>query len=282
MRKFLLIGALLSVCLLSHAQRRLSIPFGSAYDEDAPIVLGINYAYINSKYIVSLQEDALNGSIFSSGHSDHIQRLQSINSSSSHGVSVGIPIDFRITDLWYASFHPNFTFINHTGITYSGEDGSGNPQELIRRQRHEASSSDGTNFNSFEFPIRLRLRSEEKYFLHRENRYRGYITAGAKLTRWIGITEEYSKMKSIHPTNWTNALIMKPEYGSWEVGVGAEIFFTYFKLSPEIRFSQSFGSVLDQNNDLSRYVPSTGEGNPFMGKLDRVLARGIYFSLIFQ
>lgn len=275
MRKSLLIGALLSVCLLSHAQRRLSIPFGSAYDEDAAIVLGINYAYINSKYIVGLKDDALNGSIFSSEHSDYIQRLQSINSSPSHGVSVGIPIDFRITDLWYASFHPNFTFINHTGITYSGMDENGTQKELLRKLRHEAGSPDGTNFNSFEFPIRLRLRSEEKYFLHRENRYRGYITAGAKLTRWIGITEEYSKMRNLPRDRWTNALIMKPEYGSWEVGVGAEIFFTHFKMSPEIRFSQSFGSVLDQNNALS-------QGNPFMDKLDRVLARGIYFSLIFQ
>lgn len=272
MKKLLWIIVFLSVCFMSHAQRRLSIPFGSTYDEDAPIVLGINYSYINSKYIVSLKENALENDMFPPDNQFHLANLQSIHSSPSHGVSVGIPLDFRITDLWYASFHPNFTFINRTAITYSGEDSNGERKTLHRRLRHDG-SLDGSNFNSFEFPLKIRLRSEEKYFMNRENRYRGYITGGAKLTRWIGIMDEYVKLKS-SPVR-TNAIIMKPEYVSWEVGIGAEIFFTYFKMSPEIKFSQSFGDILAHNHELS-------QGNAFMGKLDRALARGVYFSLIFQ
>lgn len=272
MKRTLLISIFLLACFFSHAQRRLSIPFSSTYDENAPIVLGINYSYINSKYIVHLNQNwNATGIDFGPGHVLNMPDLKSINSAPSHGMSVGIPVDFRITDNWYGSFHPSFVFINNTAITYTDMDPERQP--LDRRLRHIGGQVDGSNFNSFEFPFRIRLRSDEKYFLNRENRYRGYITGGAKLTRWIGIMDEYSKLKS-SPIR-TNAIIMKPEYVSWEIGVGAEIFFTYFKMSPEIRFSQSFGDILAHNHELSH-------GNLFMGKLDKVFARGVYLSLIFQ
>jgi len=70
-------------------------------------------------------------------------------------------------------------------------------------------------------------------------------------------------------------LIVKPSFISWEAGLGVEIYFTYFKMSPELKFSQSLSSILDHHNVLA-------QDNQFMAPLDKAFLRNIKFSIIFQ
>lgn len=296
MRKAITIAYLICLGLTVQAQQKLSLPFGSRYDEEAIISVGISYSYVNVRYLPTLVPEWHESDIIiQPNHLHNLENLQSITSPTRHGAAVGIPIDLRLTENWYVTFHPNFIFINHATIRYSGQPtlhantGSETDNGLVndgpyvdlvhhdRQLRHSNTQLGGSNFNSLEFPLHVKYRSEEKQLLNKYNRYRGYLLAGAKLTRWLGIDREYYNLRNNqgNTTPRSIALIARPEFISWDVGVGTEIFFQHFRVSPEIRFSQSFRNVLDNIHGLN-------QGNPYMERLDKALFRNVSFSLIFQ
>ena len=282
----LIIGGIL-FCLNSFGQRKLSLPFSSAYNEDAMVLLGIQYNMVSQSYQLQLKKDWQKQSIYYGPDDDNnLGDLKSIQSKPSVGFSVGIPIDIRANENLYFAFNPSFLFFNGLDIEYAPLDPNafpkienGNPvpkTHLSRRQRHVRGSSDGSNFNAFEFPLSIKFRSDEKILKNKFNRYRGYLIGGARYTRWIGINGEYDAlMQTNSESAIPHSLIMKPGYLSWEVGFGADIFFAYFKMSPEIKFNQSFNNVFDSNHSLAK-------SNQFMTPIDRGLIRNIYVSLIFQ
>ena len=86
---------------------------------------------------------------------------------------------------------------------------------------------------SIEFPLALKLKSE------RIQDFRAYMIAGIKYTEAIGAK------KNDPQTNPLDAIVLnKNGFGSYEVGLGCDIYFEYFKLSPEIKLSNSFGNLL--------------------------------------
>ncbi|MCY4779586.1 PorT [Sphingobacterium sp. UT-1RO-CII-1] len=268
-------------------QRGLSLPFSSFYDENAWLSLGLQYNYVNSTFKVGLKEGWGNMGTTNLPNTNqlYIREFNSITSASSHGMSVGLPIEIRFTDNLSSTFQPTFTFINSVAINYEGDlnaaNITNNPEQiqlrtLTRRMRHVEGDENGTNFNSFEFPLNIRFRSDEKILKNKFNRYRGYITAGARYIRWAGIVGEYNGwLESGNPADFPQALVFKPGYFAWDAGIGVEIFFPYFRMSPEIKFSQSFGDVLDHKHQLA-------QNNDFMAPLEKTFIRNIQFSLIFQ
>lgn len=281
----LIIGGIL-FCLSSFGQRKISLPFSSAYNEDAMVLLGIQYNMVSQSYQLQLKENWQQRSIdYGDDDVNTLGQLKSIQSKPSIGFSVGIPVDVRANENLYFTFNPSFLFFNGLGVEYSPL----NPNlpttaeieppvlsSITRRQRHVRGSSEGSNFNAFEFPLSIKFRSDEKILKNKFNRYRGYLIGGARYTRWIGINGEYDALLQTNSESATpHSLIMKPGYLSWEVGFGADIFFAYFKMSPEIKFNQSFNNVFDSNHSLAK-------NNQFMTPIDRGLIRNIYVSLIFQ
>lgn len=257
----------------AYSQRMVSMPFGKFYDEDAPVQVGIKYGYVNNGYRLKLNDSWSDAPInYGEGHILSIGRLAGISARSSHGMNVGIPIDVNLNDCWQLNVHPSLQFINRASVRYSSRNPS--VAALDRRMRHVENDANGSNFNSLDLPVRLKLRSEEKKLRRADVfHYRGFIAAGGQVTRHLGIVSEYRAL-SESPIR-TDALIMKTEYASWVVALGAELFFEHFKVSPELSFAQSFGNILNNRHELS-------QNNPFMGKLQGALARNIRFSLIFQ
>lgn len=274
MKKLSLLVCSFLIVTLVMGQGRISLPFSSAYDEDAVLLLGIQYNYVNQNYQLKLSE---NWQTYSIGYEDEQKNIlgnpQSIHSHNSHGFSVSIPLDVRANPNLYFNFSPSFLFINNSGIDYTSQDST--KTSLRRRTRHTIGNSTGTNFNTFEFPLAVKFRSDEKYLKNKFNRYRAYMLGGVRYSRLIGINKEYRGWENQQREKVPDPLIVKPQHTSWEVGLGADIFFPYFKVSPEIRFSQSFGSVLDKTHKLV-------EGNQFMAPLEKAYLRNIYVSLIFQ
>src|SRR5690606_19255645 len=254
-------------------QGRVSLPFSSAYDEDAVLLLGIQYNYVNQNYQLKLQENWQDIAIDYGDNINHLGELKSIRSVNSHGVSVGIPIDLRVNANLYVNLSPSFLFINNSGIEYSSENPEIEP--LVRRTRHTIGNTAGTNFNAFEFPLSIKFRSDEKYLKNKFNRYRAYVLGGIRYSRWAGIDKEYRGWMSQQTESIPHPVIVKSSYPSWDIGLGADIFFPYFKVSPEIRFNQSFGSILDTQHVLA-------QDNKFMAPLRKAYLRNIYVSLIFQ
>lgn len=255
-------------------QGRVSLPFSSAYDEDAVLLLGIQYNYVNQNYQLKLKENWQDYRIdYGDNNINHLGELKSIRSVNSHGVSVGIPIDLRVNANLYFNFSPSFLFINNSGIEYTSVDDQYEP--IIRRTRHSIGNPKGTNFNTFEFPLSIKFRSDEKYLKNKFNRYRAYVLGGIRYSRWVGIDKEYRGWMSQQTESIPHPVILKSSYPSWDIGLGADIFFPYFKVSPEIRFNQSFGSILDTQHVLA-------QDNKFMAPLHKAYLRNIYVSLIFQ
>jgi hypothetical protein len=113
-----------------------------------------------------------------------------------------------------------------------------------------------------EFPLGIKIKS------NRRNNYRAYILGGAKYS-----TDISSKKKT------NNALVTDPKekwlnnerkYLSYEAGFGLDLYFEYFKMSPEIKLSYATNNALI--DEPTRYA----------APIDRLMLRHVTFSLFFE
>lgn len=259
------------------AQRFVSLPF-SGYDEDAVIQIGFQYNYINQSYQLKLKDNWKQ--LFDELDADpqdlnYLGGLKSIRNKEAHGFSIGIPMDVKWSDKLSINFAPSFNILNSHSIEYASSDPE--IKALTRKSKHVLQDVQGDNFNSFEFPVSLKFLSEEKKLFKSDTKYRGYLLGGVRLNRWTGIISHYDEISTEKLNNrpYTEGLVLKPEYMSWEAGFGFDFFMSFFKVSPEIRFSQSLNNVFSTNHNLST-------DNKFMAPIERGLIRNLYFSLIFQ
>ena len=59
----------------------------------------------------------------------------------------------------------------------------------------------------------------------------------------------------------------------YEAGVGFDLYFEFFKMSPEIKFAQSMKSALRDHDRLE---------NPYTAPIDKLFIRNFQFSLYFE
>lgn len=113
----------------------------------------------------------------------------------------------------------------------------------------------------FEVPLGVKIKS------NRLNNVRAYFLGGAKYSIDIG-----SKKKTADdgepPLN--KFVKNKRNYFSYEAGIGLDLYFEYFKMSPEIKLSYSPNDILLHN------------GTAFSNPIDQLRLRQLTFSLIFQ
>lgn len=238
------------------AQRILCLPFAD-YDEDARVQDGFQYNYVNQKYQIVLnnnwqdialnlpmEDNAFSSSSFESTVSN--QDIRAVYSGSSNGLSFGIPIDVKWSERMALDFTPSFAILYAHRIIYSSADQ--NTPGIIRKSKHTFQDDKGNNFNSFEFPTAFKLFSDNKKLASSGTHYRGYILGGVRLTRWVGIQRDYDKLKLNVAAGQSvpESIILRPEYISLEGGVGFGIITSYFKVSPEVRFSQSVNKCIEQ------------------------------------
>ncbi len=113
----------------------------------------------------------------------------------------------------------------------------------------------------FEFPVGLKIKS------NRLNNFRAYWLGGAKYSIDIA-----SKKKTFDEGEAAinKFLKNKRNYLSYETGIGLDLYFEYFKMSPEIKFSYSMNDLLQHDN--------TAFANP----IDKTMLRHFTFSLFFE
>ncbi|MEO6979626.1 MAG: PorT family protein, partial [Mucilaginibacter sp.] len=96
--------------------------------------------------------------------------------------------------------------------------------------------------------------------------FRAYILGGVKYSLAIG-----SKKNTDTGLDPLSKLVKNVGgFGSYEAGIGCDIYFEFFKLSPEIKMSNSFGNVL---------VP---ENHPYSTPISALGLHTFTFSLIFE
>ncbi|EOR96234.1 PorT protein [Arcticibacter svalbardensis MN12-7] len=214
--------------------------------DDEVLHFGFAFQYVTTEFKVLKSDDWQNaidpgtGQANSSGGS-----LTSIGSPAKTGFGLGLVTDLRLTNFSNLRFTPALVFADKE-LQYGYHS-------LVLVKKVQSTTVD--------LPLGVKLKSE------RRKNFRVYMIAGGKYSRNI---VSKKKLDDTDLIDQEKLVWMKSGYFSYEAGVGLDFYFEYFKMSPEIKFSQSFANVLERR------------GNDFDRPIDRLYHKGIQISLFFE
>ncbi len=158
------------------------------------------------------------------------------------GFNVGIIMDLKIGKNNNLRITPTFNFTD---------------QKLyfINNNIPKTYPEGNTGISNFEIPIYLKYRS------NRVNDGRAYILLGGNYMVDLSATEQLAQSQKIefHKKNY-----------SIDIGFGVDIYFSYFKFSPEIKYSYGLRNMF------------INQGNEYNEMINRLSTRGILISLTFE
>lgn len=263
-RKLSFIIPLLMVSTATFAQN-----WGGGID-DEDWSFGFNFQYISAEYKILKKPNwrspfyevpnALDPSYDPNSGIPITPNLNAISSAPSQGFGLGFVMNRMISDNFDIRATPSLIFSDRV-VTYEYEPmapidvGNGqtkNFQKVVDKK---------VQATMFEFPLGIKVKS------NRLNNFRLYWLGGAKYSIDIA-----SKKKTFDEGEAAvnKFLKNKRNYLSYETGIGFDIYFEYFKMSPEIKLSYSANDLLQHDN--------TVYANP----IDKLKLRQLTFSLIFQ
>lgn len=241
---------------------------GGIDDEDWSF--GFNFQYISAEYKISRNPNwrapfyevpnTLDVSYDPNSGLPVTNQINSISSSPSQGFGLGFVMNRRIADNFDIRATPSLIFSDRvvrydyvpTASTDLGNGQIKNFQSIIDKK---------VQATMFEFPLGIKVKS------NRLNNFRAYWLGGAKYSIDIA-----SKKKNFDQGETPINKLLKNDrsYLSYETGIGFDLYFEYFKMSPEIKLAYSTSDVLQHDN--------TAFANP----IDKLKLRQLTFSLIFQ
>ena len=143
------------------------------------------------------------------------------------GFNVGIIMDMLITNNINLRITPSFNFTDQKIY-------------FIKNNTENIEPRNNTGISNFEIPIYLKYRSE------RINNGRAYILLGGNLIMNMSGNEKLTQSQNIEFKN-TNYSI--------DIGFGVDIYFAYFKFSPEIKYAYGLRNILvNQNNEYNELI----------------------------
>ncbi|ACU03200.1 MULTISPECIES: outer membrane beta-barrel protein [Pedobacter] len=215
--------------------------------DDAGLHFGFTFQYIASEYKILKKENWRDPFIDPDTGLPVSGSLKSISSKSSPGFGIGFVVNQRINENADFRFTPSLVFNDR--LAYYDFEGEETPIE----KKVQATM--------VELPLSLKIKSD------RRNNFRAYVIGGAKYAIDIA-----SKKRSNDAPNAPMDKFLKnrKNFLSYEAGFGFDLYFEYFKMSPEIKLSYSFNDVL--KNDPS----------PYSAPIDKLQLRHVTFSLFFE
>ena len=257
MRK--LIGALAAglcmLCFQASAQEN----WGGGVDDEV-LHFGFSFQYINAEYKVLKKADwrtpfydpsrPLNVRPNQLPAEERVldDSLYSVSSEGKPGFGIGFVSDLRLGNHLNLRLTPTLVFSDRSMNYEYPTDG-----RTIVNKKVEATV--------IEMPLAFKLKSD------RRQNFRAYLLAGGKYS--MNIVSK-KKLDDESATDFNKFLKNKKSYFSYEAGIGFDLYFEYFKMSPEIKFSQSLGDVLYRRNE------------PYSTPIDKLFLRSIQFSLFFE
>jgi hypothetical protein len=237
---------LVFLCLLfanvTHAQN-----WGGGVD-DEPVHFGFTFQYISSEYKILKKANWQEPFIDPEGLVAPTSSLRVISSTPSPGFGIGFVVNRRLGENADLRFTPVLVF-NDRSINYeyfnSADDNIKKVQTTL-----------------VEFPLGIKIKS------NRRNNYRAYILGGAKYSTDISSRKKTNNSLVTDPKEkWLNN---ERKYFSYEAGFGLDLYFEYFKMSPEIKLSYATNNALI--DEPTRYA----------APIDRLMLRHVTFSLFFE
>lgn len=242
MRKVKLLLLCMMLCFTATAQN-----WGGGVD-DEPLHFGFTFQYISSEFKILKKEGWRSQYFDEDPLVPPTSQLRSISSSPSPGFGIGFVVNKRLAEHADIRLTPILVF-NDRSLSYQYTNANDDNIKKVQT-------------TLVEFPLGIKVKS------NRINNYRVYLLAGAKYS-----TDISSKKKT------NNALVTDPKekflnnsrnYLSYEGGLGLDLYFEYFKMSPEIKLSYSANNVMV--NEPHRYT----------APIDKLFLRHVTFSLFFE
>lgn len=263
-RKLSFIIPLLMVSTATFAQN-----WGGGID-DEDWSFGFNFQYISAEYKILKKPNwrspfyevpnALDPSYDPNSGIPITPNLNAISSAPSQGFGLGFVMNRMISDNFDIRATPSLIFSDRV-VTYEYEPMAPIDVGNGQTKNFQTVVDKKVQATMFEFPLGIKVKS------NRLNNFRVYWLGGAKYSIDIA-----SKKKTFDEGEAAvnKFLKNKRNYLSYETGIGFDIYFEYFKMSPEIKLSYSANDLLQHDN--------TVYANP----IDKLKLRQLTFSLIFQ
>lgn len=179
--------------------------------------------------------------------------LSSIVSPPTPGFGIGFLVSMNVFPNFDVRFTPTLVFTDRT-IDYNYVvPGTYNPTAPTAQRKIQTTMVD--------WPLTLKLKSD------RIMNFRAYMLGGLKYSMDL-TSGKKNNDDSAAPVN--KLLKSKQNFLSYEAGLGFDIYFEWFKMSPEFKLSYSLSDVIKHDS------------NPYSNPLEKAKLRHFTFSLFFE
>jgi len=222
--------------------------------DDENVHFGFTFHYANTLYKIQRSpnwrepfRDPVNGTLLTDS-------LSALYSKAAPAYGIGFVVNGRISNNLDVRITPTLVFSNR-----------------LAEYEYAAPAINNTAFSNYEqkvsatlveFPVGIKIKS------NRRNNFRAYMLYGAKYTMDIGSKKKTDDSEQDYIYK---LLKNRKNYLSYEAAFGMDLYFEYFKMSPEIKLSYSLNNLL--NNE---------EANPYNAPIDKLMLRHVTFSLFFE
>jgi hypothetical protein len=241
-KRYLVLIILLVWCYGLKAQ---SVPVWGGGADQKDFSAGFSFSYVSSYYKIDRKPEWRQPYFDASGVKV-TDELTNISSENAPGFAVGFLGRYSLNDCLEVRFMPGLVFADRA-VTYKYVTPSQDQTKSIRA-------------TLVDLPLQFKLKS------NRLGDYRAYLLGGIKYSKALG-NKENSDANAAPSEKLLKTI---NGYGSYEVGLGMDIYFEFFKLSPEIKISNSFGNLLLREN------------NAFAAPINSLSLHTIMFSLHFE
>lgn len=235
-----------------------SISFATAQNwgggvDDERFNWGFSFQYILSEYKLTKTKN-WRAPYFDVDQNAYVtDSLKSLSSPTSAGFGIGFVINSKLTSNIDARFTPTLVF-NDRLLNYEYVDNQvNNPGVPLTQRKVQATMID--------LPLGLKLKSD------RLLNFRAYMLGGLKYSMDLASGKKTND-DAAAPID--KLVKNKRNFLSYEAGIGFDIYFEYFKMSPELKVSHSFKDILLHS------------GNPYVDPIEKAKLRHFTFSLFFE
>ncbi|WAC40761.1 outer membrane beta-barrel protein [Pedobacter sp. SL55] len=183
-------------------------------------------------------------------------KLNAISSPVSAGFGIGFVMNYKLTKHFDLRSTPTLVFTDRL-VNYQYALPSVNvPSDFTDGKWQQKVSA-----TMVDLPLGIKFKSE------RRKDFRAYLLLGAKYSMDLASGK---KVNDADKALIYKFLKNKKNFASYEAAIGFDLYFEYFKMSPELKVSHSFGDILRHEN------------HPFATPIDKAILRNFTFSLFFE
>jgi hypothetical protein len=214
---------------------------------------GFSFQYISSEYKI-IKKQNWRSPYFDKDLNQFVtDSLMSVSSPASVGFGIGFVVNTRLTENLDVRFTPTLVFSDRLVDYKYKEPAVYNTTFSAKQQKVQATM--------VELPLGIKIKSD------RRQNFRAYLLLGGK----YGIDMASGKKANDAANAPIDKFLKnKKSFLSYEGGIGFDLYFEYFKMSPEIKLSYSLKDVLKH------------EDHPYSTPIEKAILRSFTFSLFFE